>query len=118
MLRSTPVFHETTDEKVARWSYQAPTAPHPSSVLTSLTALSSSIPKSPEDRASTRGLFQTLTDLTAFLTSHAYGLSKTSRGTFGDVRMSPEAEEVRKEIRALKGLVLNRSVAARPQYPV
>jgi hypothetical protein len=67
------------------------------------------MPKPSDASSSTRGLFQALTDLTAFITSHVYELSGP-RGMYGQVTMHPEAEEVRKEIRVLKGMVLNRSV--------
>jgi hypothetical protein len=115
ILRSTPIFHEDIDKSnIARWSYVPPQAPAPPAIVAALSTLSAALPRTvshhQELRAPARGLFQSLTDLTAFVTSHAYGLSFGARGTFGDPKISSGAEEVRKEIRALKGLVLNRSV--------
>jgi hypothetical protein len=95
-----------------QWAYTGPVAIDLSAQLASLTSLSASIPRTRTDASprQTQHLLQAFTGFTAFLTSHAYGLaSGGTRALFsGDVRLTPEAEEVRREIRALKGLVLNR----------
>jgi hypothetical protein len=112
ILHSTPIFLQTTDDtSVERWSYVSVSSSGPAPILNALSDLRSSLPSSsttsPSDTGpALRGLLQSLASLTALATSHAYGLTK--RATFGQVEMSPGAEEVRKEIRALKGLVLNR----------
>ena len=55
----------------------------------------------------------TLADFTGYLTSETYSLSNRLRTSVPGVKplMSVEEEDIRKEIRALKGLVLNRSVS-------
>jgi hypothetical protein len=112
ILHSTPIFLQTTDDtSVERWSYVSVSSSGPAPILNALSDLRSSLPSSsttsPSDTGpALRGLLQSLASLTALATSHAYGLTK--RAAFGQVEMSPGAEEVRKEIRALKGLVLNR----------
>lgn len=60
------------------------------------------------------GTLQSVIDLTAYISSQTYAhLSRPSafRTGIGAVALSAEEEEVRKEIRSLKGLVLNRCVA-------
>jgi hypothetical protein len=50
-------------------------------------------------------------DLTGYLTTETYAISNRTMHLPGipyQTEMSPQEEEVRKEIRALKGLVLNR----------
>lgn len=58
---------------------------------------------------------QSLIDLTGYLTTQAYG-STTSFRPFGASQLGPREEEIRREIRALKGLVLNRCATIPPDW--
>ncbi|KAJ7283971.1 hypothetical protein C8J57DRAFT_1294046 [Mycena rebaudengoi] len=90
------------------WSYTPlpPLPPTPS--VQALTALLATIPKpSPEKHSPFQHALQSLSDFTGYLSSQMYvpyrPIVNRVTGTLG-----PAEEELRKEIRALKGLVLNR----------
>ncbi|ETW84155.1 hypothetical protein HETIRDRAFT_472617 [Heterobasidion irregulare TC 32-1] len=113
-LLKHPLFHDVEDSSSnpARWSYQ-PQAPvlDPASVdpLDSLNAsLASALPTSTSNRY--QHTLQSLIDFTGYLTTKTYSLSPPAlpRVSGFGVTLSPEEDEVRREIRALKGLVLNR----------
>lgn len=59
-------------------------------------------------------VFKSLTDFTAFLSRETFQFytvdTAAFRRNFGDSNLNPIQEEIRREIRALKGLVLNRWV--------
>jgi hypothetical protein len=111
-LRALPVFSSILKENHECWVYTALPPAGPSPQLVSLTSLSAALPRARADASPrrTQHLLQALAGLTGFLTSHVYGLASGGPRTpfGGDVRLTPEAEDVRREIRALKGLVLNR----------
>ncbi|KAI0650553.1 hypothetical protein C8Q79DRAFT_944226 [Trametes meyenii] len=100
------------------WTYTAPSPPAPPALLTSLTSLSAALPapapatNPPQPKF--QHTFQALSDLTGYITTQTYAAPLGLRapgvgvGVGLNVPLSPEAEEVRREIRALKGLVLNR----------
>ncbi|KAJ7232222.1 hypothetical protein B0H12DRAFT_1192388 [Mycena haematopus] len=102
------------------WGYDPPVPPSPTALEKSLSTLSASIPKpSPDKRSPLQHALQSMTDFTGYISSQMY--APYLPGRFGSgATMNPAEEEVRKEIRALKGLVLNRrtflpSSSMRPQ---
>jgi hypothetical protein len=124
-LSTSPLFHheDSADGSTALWSYVAPTPPSPPGtthappappLLTSLSALLSALPAiEPRNRSPFQHTLDALTHFTAYLTSQMYALPAYSSAAFrlpGSLvgRLSPQEEEIRREIRALKGLVLNR----------
>ncbi|KAF9006508.1 hypothetical protein BDQ17DRAFT_1238847 [Cyathus striatus] len=116
-LTSCPLFEEISEtteqekELPLKWTFTPP-APEPSSpIVQSLNALHLSLPKVPKGRSSPfQHVLQTLSDLTGYISTQVYlpyhpstGAGIPSSGT-----LSPVVEELRREIRALKGLLLNR----------
>ncbi|KAJ7930054.1 hypothetical protein B0H13DRAFT_2310088 [Mycena leptocephala] len=90
------------------WGYAPSVPPPPTALVQSLSALSASIPKpSAEKHSPFQHALQSMTDFTGYISSQMYAPYLGAR--FGPgASMSPAEEDVRKEIRALKGLVLNR----------
>jgi hypothetical protein len=108
---------ESPDGLTSLWSYippPPPPEPKPSPLMSSLYQLSSSLKKTKSDEPRPfQHTLQSLSDLTGYITAQMYGLpSSTSFHIpgFGSGNLSPQEEEVKREIRALKGLILNRSV--------
>ncbi|KAI9056505.1 hypothetical protein FKP32DRAFT_1763211 [Trametes sanguinea] len=106
------------------WTYTPPSPPSPPPLLTSLTALSHALPAptstSPAPpQPKFQHTFQALSDLTGYIATQTYAPAHGLRapGVGLHVPLSPEAEEVRREIRALKGLVLNRRSFLPPRMP-
>ncbi|KAF7352564.1 hypothetical protein MVEN_01221700 [Mycena venus] len=109
-------------QEVLYWRYDPPTPPSPTALAQSLSALSTSIPKpSSEKHSPFQHALQSMTDFTGYISSQMYMPYLPVGGRFGSgSTMAPAEEEVRKEIRALKGLVLNRrtflpNASMRPQ---
>ncbi|TFK88928.1 hypothetical protein K466DRAFT_546215 [Polyporus arcularius HHB13444] len=92
------------------WTYTPPTPPPAPPLLTSLSSLRSALPPPPSDQPKFQHTFQAISDLTGYIATQTYALPHTFRapGVGLGASLSPEEEEVRREIRALKGLVLNR----------
>ncbi|KAJ6539622.1 hypothetical protein B0H19DRAFT_1179855 [Mycena capillaripes] len=90
------------------WGYTPPIPSPPTALVQSLSALSGSIPKpSPDKHSPFQHALQSMTDFTGYISSQMYAPYLPVR--FGpNSTMNPAEEDVRKEIRALKGLVLNR----------
>lgn len=114
-LNTAPSFHhETPDDGPAVWSYVPAPVPSPAPLLSSLNTLTHTLPSStdsPSRLSRHQHTLQALGDFTGYLTTQAYSLAlpAAARPMFGmDSKLTPEADEVRREIRALKGLVLNR----------
>ena len=61
-------------------------------------------------RSATQNTLQTLSDFTGYITTQTYSLGVSTRSTGIGVTtvLGAEEDELRREIRALKGLVLNR----------
>ncbi|KAM5535508.1 hypothetical protein V8D89_010845 [Ganoderma adspersum] len=93
------------------WTYVPPTpAPEPP-LLTSLSSLKTALPPPPSTQPKYQHTFQALSDLTGYITTQTYVLPTTGFRAPGlglGTPLTPEEEEVRRDIRALKGLVLNR----------
>jgi hypothetical protein len=115
-LNTSPAFRlsEAQESNGPKWTYSPP-APNPqppsAPLIASLQALKSAIPPPTHERPFQHAL-QSLIDLTGYLTTQTYsfgGYRSSSLG-FGSssATLNPQEEDIRREIRALKGLVLNR----------
>ena len=103
------------------WKYVPPPLPTASPLLASLENLQAALPRSQETAPVSSGsplptisarqrTLQVLSDFTGYITTQTYTLGLPSiRGTSGAISGgNPVEDELRREIRALKGLVLNR----------
>jgi len=119
-LNESPRFRNAaeTESDPAHWSYISPPLPDPSPSVLSLEKLRASISASRTESSPRyqHGL-QTLANFTGYLTAETYSLSGRSLRIPGTNTTSPSSQEdeVRKEIRALKGLVLNRKTFLPPK---
>ncbi|KAI0321946.1 hypothetical protein OF83DRAFT_1236464 [Amylostereum chailletii] len=113
-LNESPRFQNATEVvgDPAHWSFVPPAPPPPSSLVSSLSDLKSSLPGPELSTAPGRfqHTLQAMSDFTGYLTTETYTLSTRQRHGLPGVKVVTgiEEDEVRKEIRALKGLVLNR----------
>jgi hypothetical protein len=116
-LTSSSLFEseETPDTPTTLWTY-VPPKPFkrpPPPLLSSLYALKASLPGARPDEKLFQHTLQALSDFTGYITMESYAVpTPNSMRIHGamSVVLSPQEEEVRREIRALKGLVLNRFV--------
>ncbi|KAF7332292.1 hypothetical protein MKEN_00110400 [Mycena kentingensis (nom. inval.)] len=97
-------------EEILYWSYNKPEPAAPTELAESLSRLAASVPKSSLDKRSPmQHALQTASDLTGFISAQMYSHYVPIGTRLGSgVSLGPAEEEVRKEIRTLKGLVLNR----------
>ncbi|KAJ7490299.1 hypothetical protein B0H11DRAFT_1019220 [Mycena galericulata] len=109
-------------QEVLYWGYAPRDPPPPTALAGSLAALAASVPKpSTEKHSSIQHALQSMTDFTGYISSQMYAPYLPLQQRLGPgASLSPAEEDVRKEIRALKGLVLNRrsfmpNVSLRPQ---
>jgi hypothetical protein len=122
-LNDAPLFHltETSSSESPRWSYGIPdsatrlTPP----LLPALSKLQSSVADAVSARPTHRfqHTLQALIDFTGYLTTKTYALASTMHrlpNTTPSPATGIEEEEIRMEIKALKGLVLNRFVCHSP----
>ena len=119
-LNDAPLFYitKTSSSEPPRWSYCIPdpatrvTPP----LLPALSKLQSSVTQAVSARPTHRfqHTLQALIDFTGYLTTKTYALASAMHRLPGTTTPSPttgiEEEEIRLEIKVLKGLVLNRSV--------
>ncbi|KAJ7653471.1 hypothetical protein B0H17DRAFT_1100662 [Mycena rosella] len=109
------------DHDILYWGYAPPEAHSPTALMQSLASLSTSIPKpAPEKHSTLQHALQTMSDFTGYISSQMYAPYVSSLNRFAPGgQLGPAEEDARKEIRALKGLVLNRRsfmhTAPRPQ---
>jgi len=108
-LSTNPLFQHEEVDNVSIWTYTAPPPVPEPPLLQSLHALRSAFPERPAPQT---GRFQhtleALTDLTGFIATGTYSFFRPPTAQFMSSQLSTDEEEVRREIRALKGLVLNR----------
>ncbi|OJT05321.1 hypothetical protein TRAPUB_3762 [Trametes pubescens] len=94
------------------WTYVPPPPPVTPPLLSSLSTLASTLPTaaSSPSQPKFQHTFQALSDLTGYIATQTYAAPHGLRapGLGLGVPLAPAEEEVRREIRALKGLVLNR----------
>ncbi|KAI0068595.1 hypothetical protein BV25DRAFT_1873595 [Artomyces pyxidatus] len=115
-LNGSPLFvnpsSSDSQTRSDRWSYAPPVPPTPPPLLLSIDELRSSLQANSTVFTPNRfqRTLQTMIDFTGYLTTQTYALSSSGFRVPGVVapRLNPEEEDVRREIRALKGLVLNR----------
>ncbi|KAF8915341.1 hypothetical protein CPB85DRAFT_1432946 [Mucidula mucida] len=101
IFRSEPV--ESDASGVVRWTYEAPVPSGPSPLMDSLEKLSSTLPKDTKTRTvPLQHTLQSLSDLTGYISAQVYAPYRSGANA------SPAAEEFKREVRTLKGLVLNR----------
>lgn len=110
VLCSSTLFEENATNDVSVWTFKAPPPPPPSALESSLSALREALPGPIRDRKNTRDTYEALSSFTGYLSSQLYALPSNIRftATGMSTALSPEEEEIRREIRALKGLMLNR----------
>jgi hypothetical protein len=110
---ATAAAPPTGDQDILYWRYAAPEPRPPTALMQSLTSLSSSIPTPSAEKHSTlQHALQAMTEFTGYVSSQMYAPYMLSMNRFAPGgHLSPAEEDVRKEIRALKGLVLNRWVS-------
>lgn len=112
-FESIQIEANANDTAQQKWKYNAPPRVQPSPVIQSLSNLNAALPKSTKDepRSSVfQHTLQALSDFTGYISSNVYVPYRPPGGmgissTYG---LSPAEEALKKEIRALKGLVLNR----------
>ncbi|KIJ56773.1 hypothetical protein M422DRAFT_22920 [Sphaerobolus stellatus SS14] len=112
LIRS-PRYKADTEADAELWSYvdliEAPVA---DSTITGLEALHQVVSQGSREKGVYGHTFKSLTDLTGYLSKETFATYNGNTGLrgygFSNNQLSPAQEEVRREIRALKGLVLNR----------
>ncbi|KAJ7129385.1 hypothetical protein C8R44DRAFT_872660 [Mycena epipterygia] len=119
---TTSTVPPVSEKDIIYWGYAVPVPPPPTPLVQSLAGLSASIPKpSPERRSPLQHALQSMSDFTGYISSQLYAPYTPLVNRFAPgSSLSPVEEDVRKEIRALKGLVLNRrtfmpNMSPRPQ---
>ncbi|KZT70377.1 hypothetical protein DAEQUDRAFT_668036 [Daedalea quercina L-15889] len=113
-LTSTPLFHEEATEETSIWTYTSPLPPPIPPLMQSLYALRAALPAGTAHEPSRfQYTLNALTDLTGYIAMRTYDTFQLGpeTGTTPGVE-----EEVKREIRGLKGLVLNRR-AFMPNVP-
>ncbi|KAF7301891.1 hypothetical protein MIND_00755100 [Mycena indigotica] len=100
----------TPDEDVQYWHYYQPEPSPPTELAQALDRLVAAVPKpSTERRSPMQHALQAMTDMTGYISANMYSQYAPMGSRIGSgATLGPAEEEVRKEIRTLKGLVLNR----------
>ncbi|KAG6878582.1 hypothetical protein C0993_003037 [Termitomyces sp. T159_Od127] len=111
---TTPEGESGEDQTPTRWSYNNPAPVEPSPVVKSIKKLTISLPKNSEPRHKSREhTLQALSEFTGYISTQMYMPYQAPSSAAGFLSghsssIGPAEEEFRREIRALKGLVLNR----------
>ncbi|THH03309.1 hypothetical protein EW145_g6359 [Phellinidium pouzarii] len=112
-LTNDPHFSEVKEKGRLVWTYKpvSPDSP-PTPFMESIASLKLSLSPRPQSNPYQR-TFEALSDFTGYITTQTYQLASStmrmpSLGLGMSTPLAPQQEEIRKEIRALKGLVLNR----------
>ncbi|KAF5363728.1 hypothetical protein D9756_000746 [Leucocoprinus leucothites] len=94
----------------SRWSYTPPLPPDPSPVVKSLSSLKLVLPKDQLSKSSVlQGTLQAISEFTGYISTQVYMPYRSPANGVGIAsNLGPIEEQLRREIRALKGLVLNR----------
>ncbi|KAH9833750.1 uncharacterized protein C8Q71DRAFT_725515 [Rhodofomes roseus] len=105
-LTSSPLFHEDATEDASLWTYTHPLPPPTPPLMQSLHALKASLPpRVVYESHRFQYTLNTLTDLTGYIVTRTHDIFRVP---FEPAQGPGMEEEVKREIRALKGLVLNR----------
>ncbi|KAJ7639077.1 hypothetical protein FB45DRAFT_787694, partial [Roridomyces roridus] len=112
-LSTCPLFQseDSGESEIVLWAYSPPEPASPTALVESLSALEASIPRpSPEKHSPFQHALQSMTDFTGYISTQMYSPFLPTAGNrySSGASLAPAEEDVRKEIRALKGLVLNR----------
>jgi hypothetical protein len=96
-----------------QWKYTAPPGVEPSQIIKALSNLNAALPKPKKDETQPsvfQHTLQTLSDLTGYISSNVYMPYRPPNGIgmSSSYDLSPAGEALKKEIKALKGLVLSR----------
>ncbi|KIP12749.1 hypothetical protein PHLGIDRAFT_97395 [Phlebiopsis gigantea 11061_1 CR5-6] len=108
-LSTSPLFSQTEADGTVLWSFTPPPEQPSPPLLSSLATLRDTLPGPQPPSTSLQGTQEALSDLTGYVSAQTYTMPSyrfTAPGL--STTLTPEEEEVRREIRALKGLVLNR----------
>lgn len=110
IFKSLPENTHPSDN--VRWTFDPPTPPAPSPLLESLNNLSAALPRDTKTKTTAlQHTLQSLSVLTGYISAQVYvpfrPYSASGPSNSGNTPPTP-AEELKREIRALKGLVLNR----------
>ncbi|KAL0949284.1 hypothetical protein HGRIS_009361 [Hohenbuehelia grisea] len=107
-----PIESPAPPPRQVQWTYNAPTPPERSPLVASLSSLSDAMPakkavvtKQELEQSPLQRTLQTLSDFTGYISTQVY-MPYRPPGVGG--MLGPAEDEMRREIRALKGLVLNR----------
>ncbi|KAJ3551653.1 hypothetical protein NM688_g4582 [Phlebia brevispora] len=115
ILSDTALFESQEVDGLNIWSYRPPPIPSPPPLVMSLQALDKALPETRPNESVLQKTLQTLSDFTGYIASQTY----TSPFYYGITSaLTSEEEEIRREIRALKGLVLNRRSFMPPRPPM
>ncbi|KZT06413.1 uncharacterized protein LAESUDRAFT_759261 [Laetiporus sulphureus 93-53] len=110
-LSTNPLFLREESEGTMTWSYEPPEQPSPPPIVTSLDKLKQAMSAPPHSQTSRfQHTLAALTDLTGYIATQTYAQFRLPNMGYGGGAppTSTEEDEVKREIRALKGLVLNR----------
>ncbi|KLO10247.1 hypothetical protein SCHPADRAFT_907062 [Schizopora paradoxa] len=117
-LNNNPDFSEVEEDGLRVWMHKRVPPPdaEPSPLINSVTSLKNALPTKRSPINPYQHTLDTLTDFTGYITTQTYQMSTSSLrlpGVSGSsAPLDAQQEEVRREIRALKGLVLNRRTFA------
>ncbi|KAG0709870.1 hypothetical protein DFH29DRAFT_18091 [Suillus ampliporus] len=126
-LNESPLFTSTSPKSSSSipehpsrflWVYVPPPISPPPPMIVALETLQAALPHNapapPLSKVETAPLrpaqrtLQALADFTGYITTQTYSLGLNMRAVNGSTTGSADVDEIRREIRALKGLVLNR----------
>ena len=121
-LSTSPFFEKTETDEAEIWSFKPPTEQPPPPLMSSLSKLRDTLPGPRPQINGLQGLSETLSELTEYAASQVYRVPAymsnyryTASGLTST--LSPDEEEIRREIRSLKGLVLNRYASSPTPLP-
>ncbi|EPS94305.1 hypothetical protein FOMPIDRAFT_1033410 [Fomitopsis schrenkii] len=105
-LTDSPLLHEEASEEPSSWTYTLPIPPPPPPLMQSLYALRTALPtRTGHEPSRFQHTLNALTDLTGYIATRTYD---SFRRIIEPGAAPGVEEEVKREIHALKGLVLNR----------
>jgi len=117
-LNNQADFSEIEEDSQRVWKFKRapPIDSEPSSLMNSMSTLTKVLPQKPSPVNPYQHTLDTLTEFTGYITTQTYRMSTSSLRLPGiagsSAPLDPQQEEVRREIRVLKGLVLNRRTFA------
>ncbi|KAG6817849.1 hypothetical protein H0H87_001681 [Tephrocybe sp. NHM501043] len=112
---TSPATNDAEEHKPRRWTYTTPAPVEPSPIVESMKRLTTILPKNSELRHnSLQHTLQALSDFTGYISTQMYMPYQAPSSAAGFLNNGssggPAEEEFKREVRALKGLVLNRNL--------